>query len=901
MTSAPQKLLRLLPLLLLFGLGWALLRERTELQTVAKTLRHAHPLWLWLAVVVQGLYLLLYLRLQQLSFKAVAVELPLRRVASLWARALTVNVVAPGAGNALFITEASRLGVLPTRAASGLMLMRVVDISGFGLMLAVGLSYLGSQGHLIPGELVASGALLVVIAGWALPLLLAATRPQWLRALFARLTHLGQRLHLPLKLGWADGLAADSQETALALAGDPDVLGRLVGFSLLAHLADLASFAALLRAFGVTAGSGSFGGLALAGFGAAVLFWVVTITPEGIGTSEGATILVLGSLGVPLPQATAVAVAFRGLAFYLPLLAGVGISLERYLSPVRALRLIPPTVALFAVMVGGVNLLSAVQPALHFRKALLLDIFPVLIAHGSRLATAFTGFALLALSVGLLRRKRSAWVLAQAALLISVFGHLGKGLDYEEALLSVTTLVLLLLGRKHFHARSDTPTMRRGLLTLLGALGFTLAYGTCGFYLLDAHYKIDFNLPAALNQTLQMFVAFNDPHLQPTTGFGRWFADSIYTVAGGALGYGLLALLAPVLLRQKPSRGEQARARQIVESHGCSSVARFALFDDKVYWFSPGGSLVAYTVVGRVAVALGDPIGPTDDLPATIAGFRNFCEENDWQPSFYHALPDLLDAYAQAELTPLCIGHEAVVELAEFSLAGGARKSLRNSVNRIERKGYHGEVMAAPHSVALLDELESVSDTWLETRGGAEKQFSLGWFNRAYLQEGPIALVRDPDGHVVAFANVISEYRRSESTIDLMRRVESENGVMELLFVTLFTWAKAQGVATFNLGLAPLSGIGESSDDPALDQAIHFLYDHLNTFYGFQGLHAFKDKFVPRWEPRYLVVPHLGMVPTAAIAIIRADNGKVPLWQLALKHRPARVSKPALAGHPRQS
>ena len=242
-----------------------------------------------------------------------------------------------------------------------------------------------------------------------------------------------------------------------------------------------------------------------------------------------------------------------------------------------------------------------------------------------------------------------------------------------------------------------------------------------------------------------------------------------------------------------------------------------------------------------------------------------------------------------------------MVELAEFSLAGGARKSLRGSVNRIERKGYRGDVVTAPHSAALLDELESVSDTWLETRGGAEKQFSLGWFDRDYLQEGPVALVRDPDGHVVAFANVLSEYQRSESTIDLMRRVECENGVMELLFVTLFAWASARGIATFNLGLAPLAGIGESSDDPALDQAIHFLYDHLNAFYGFQGLHAFKDKFVPRWEPRYLVVPHLSMIPTATIAIIRADNGKVPLWQLALKRRPTRVSTPALAGHRRQS
>ena len=34
-----------------------------------------------------------------------------------------------------------------------------------------------------------------------------------------------------------------------------------------------------------------------------------------------------------------------------------------------------------------------------------------------------------------------------------------------------------------------------------------------------------------------------------------------------------------------------------------------------------------------------------------------------------------------------------------------------------------------------------------------------------------------------------------------------------------------------------------------------FLYQHGEKFYNFQGLRAYKEKFNPVWEPRYLAYP----------------------------------------------
>jgi phosphatidylglycerol lysyltransferase len=433
---------------------------------------------------------------------------------------------------------------------------------------------------------------------------------------------------------------------------------------------------------------------------------------------------------------------------------------------------------------------------------------------------------------------------------------------------------LLLYLRPYFHARSDPPSVKQGLNILLAALVFTVIYGVLGFYLLDRHFKVSFGFWAAVRQTVVMFTEFYDPGLQPVTGFGRYFAASIYIIGAVTGGYALLMLLRPVLNRRIQTEEDRARAWEIVRAHGRTPLARYALFDDKLFFFTPGGSLISYVVENRVALALGDPIGPVEDVGAAVSAFKDLCSKNDWLPVFYQVLPTCLDTYKRAGFDTLAIGQEAIVDLGCFTLEGSHNKTLRNSYNKMVRNGYHSDVVEPPYSARMLRELNYISNDWLTMHRATEMRFSLGWFSEEYLNTCPILLVRDREGFIEAFANFVTEFQAKEVAVDLMRyRQHSESGLMDFLFVSLFQWAREQGYATFNLGLSALSGVGVDSDDPIVERGLNLIYQNINRFYNFRGLHSFKEKFHPTWSPRYLIYPGASNLPLISAALFRASLG----------------------------
>ncbi len=540
--------------------------------------------------------------------------------------------------------------------------------------------------------------------------------------------------------------------------------------------------------------------------------------------------------------------------------------------------------SLLTGLVGVVNLLSAVTPDIRERHRWFGSIlpfnnaiFPFQFRAGGHLFAAMTGFFLILVATNLLRRKRMAWLLTVALLIVSIPTNLLKALDWEESLLAFVLLVQLIILRDVFTAESDQPSIAQGVKVLIGALLFTVAYGTTGFFLADMrHYRVNFSLPEALLQTLAMFFTEDNAGLEPRTRFGRFFANSIYLVGTLTLTYAVFMILRPVLVRGEPATPEERqKALKIVEQYGRSSLARLTLLKDKAYYFSPSGrSVIAYVPKGRGAIALGDPIGPADERKEVIFGFQQFCQRNDWYPAFYQTLPDDLDLYRSLGFRVLKIGEEAIVDLKVFTLQGKPGKDLRAALNRMKKLGHEFKFYEPPISDQLLRELKVVSDEWLQLTHGSEKQFSLGWFHDEYLRECQIAFVQNAAGQISAFVNIIPEYQLNEITIDMMRRrIEVEQGTMDFLFTMLLQHFKEQGYDTFNLGLSALSGVGEKPKSPGLEKALHYLYKHLNQFYNLKGLHAFKEKFKPNWEPRYFIYPRKAALPDVIVALIRADSG----------------------------
>ncbi len=535
--------------------------------------------------------------------------------------------------------------------------------------------------------------------------------------------------------------------------------------------------------------------------------------------------------------------------------------------------------SLLTFLMGMINLTSAVQPALKDRLALIRTLFPLEVTHGSRLTSALAGFGLILLAGSLWRRKRTAWLLTVILLGVSIATHMIKGLDLEEASLGLVLLLLLILLRRSFHAASDRPSLRQGLIVLAAAFAFTLIYGAAGFYLLDKHFRISYNLVGAIRQTVVMFTSFYNPAPEPATSFGKYFIDSIYVIGLGAFSFALLMLIRPVLVRLPATTTERERAKQIVHRYGRTALASPALFDDKSYFFFEE-TVIAYAASQHGAMALGDPIGPPAQAAQAILGFRDFCARNDWTPSFVPTLPDYLDAYHAAELDTICIGFEAIVSLKDFTLEGSKNKGIRNTVSRMERSGYRAEVHMPPLDDKLMSALQAISDAWVTLHHGGEMHFSDGWFNDSYIRNSPVIVVHALDGGPTAFANLVSEFTKNEVTIDLMRHYAGvEHGTMEFLFAKMLQWAREKGYDTFSLGLSAIVAVGEKPDDPRVEQALHTIATYVSRFYNFKGLHDFKEKFHPQWEPRYLAFPGPASLPLVLSTLLRVHSGNDFLWK----------------------
>jgi len=591
----------------------------------------------------------------------------------------------------------------------------------------------------------------------------------------------------------------------------------------------------------------------LGAFLAAQMLALVSHVPGGIGVFESLMILMLKPWLIADEILPALAV-YRLVYYLLPLIVALGVLLVDEFNQRRhhvvqwgnafgtlTAAVAPKLLAVFTLLAGAVLMFSGATPSEPTRVAWLLRVVPLAVIEGSHFMGSLVGFGLLIVAWGLARRLDAAYYLAIAGLILGFFASLLKGGDYEEAVVMMALLAMLVSARREFDRKAALFEVPFSPVWLTAISAVVLASVALGLF---AYRHVEYS-----NELWWVFEESQDAprFLRATVGV---FVAMLFV--------GLRQLLRPPAPEvELPDERQLADAARVIASQEHTSSNLVFLRDKALMWSDARDAFVMYGVQGRTWVALGDPVGPRPPAEPLVKRFLEHADDYQGIPVFYQATREWLHRYADYGLTFAKLGEEARVPLADFTLEGsGTSKALRSTLRRVLRDGATFRVVEpAELTLDLFAEMRDVSAEWLAERASAEKGFSLGFFDEQYLSRFPIAMI-ERNGQVEAFANLWQGARRVEISVDLMRyRASAPNGIMDALFAALMQWAREREYEWFNLGIAPLSGIEESPVAPLWSKLGRFVYGHGETFYNFKGLRSYKDKFKPVWEPRYLAYP----------------------------------------------
>jgi phosphatidylglycerol lysyltransferase len=602
----------------------------------------------------------------------------------------------------------------------------------------------------------------------------------------------------------------------------------------------------------------------------AITAGIVSNVPGGVGVFESVLLLIFRT--VPPDQLLGALLAYRVIYYFGPFAAALGLlgahEVWVHRGPmVRLGRLgrtwlnavTPQAIGVAVFGAGAVLLFSGSTPAITNRLESLRQIVPLPILELSHLLGSVVGVGLLVLANGLYRRLDAAWWLTIWLLCAGVLVSLLKGFDYEEALILGVVIVLLVSARARFRRRASLIEQRFSGPWIVAVL---LVLGAAVWLVLFAYRHLPYEK--------DLWWQFEFEASAPRSLRGLLLAAMI------AAAYALWRLLRPSKPPASAPTADDLQQAEILIANGHDSNANLALLGDKHLMFNDDRTaFIMYQASGSSYVSMGDPVGPTVLSEPLAWEFLECCDGMAVSPVFYQVAPDNLSLYIDLGMTLTKLGEEARIPLRTFSLAGAGRADLRQCHRRAGRDGAEFAVVQRKDVPAIMDELRLVSDSWLAEKQAGEKRFSLGYFDERYLSCFECAVVRRA-GVIVAFANIWRAGVDMELSVDLMRYgAGAPKGVIDFLLVECMLWGKAQKYQWFNLGMAPLAGLEEHALAPTWHKLGRMVQRYGETFYHFEGLRKYKEKFLPVWRPRYLAVSGKFAVAGALLDVTSLISGGV--------------------------
>lgn len=512
-------------------------------------------------------------------------------------------------------------------------------------------------------------------------------------------------------------------------------------------------------------------------------------------------------------------------------------------------------IAFFVGASGIVGLISALVPSAYDRLILLREVVPMLVRLGSRTLSLLAGFGLVIIAQNILARKRRAWYLSILLLSLTLITHLTKGLDFEEAIFSAIPLFLLIRYRSIFTVASTRLNLTQIIHRVAIVVLTLLAYILLGYTLLQTQFSVRPGVKNVESDYIYSTVGVGQDSLIAETRLSKWFEKSLWIISTTGVITILLYLFGPLIDGELVTDKEVSEVRSLAEVSP-NSVGYFATMPgNKYFWNHNRTQVMAYRISGNVAVAIGEPYGPGPS-EETVTEFASFMEQRGILTAIYNArevvMKRLKDTYKSIK-----IGEEAVISTEGFTLTGSKIADVRHAVSRMMRDGVSYEWCdASTISWTYVKELDMLHANWLKKKNLPPLTFSMEYYPFDPNPSVKILIIKNLSKKIIAGMSFLPYDEGRGMALDLMLKSDlSPNGTMEAGIAEALKYFKDRGIDHVSLSLAPLANTD-----------MQIIYKHFNRLYQFKSLHKFKEKFLPQWHPKYILIDKKLSTPKALYA-----------------------------------
>ena len=321
---------------------------------------------------------------------------------------------------------------------------------------------------------------------------------------------------------------------------------------------------------------------------------------------------------------------------------------------------------------------------------------------------------------------------------------------------------------------------------------------------------------------------------------------------------------------------EKEKIKGLLKKYGYNTVSFQSLMTGLSYYESSKNieGFIPYLKINNVYLVPGDPICAEDQVYELVNELKLLCKAEKSYCCFLSISEKLKHKLEIMDFGNIKIGEEGIFNLAEYSLDGKGMKDIRYNVRFAKDEGVMISHLDYPDP-KIYTKMLRINQDWLTTRKVTGFSFLLGLNPTENFEDKHIFIAKYKN-KVVGYLSCVPIYNRNGMYFeDLIRSKDAPRGTNHLLVIEAINFLKLKGYSLATLGTSPLSNIDntDSSEYKNINKILEYIYENVNGFYNFKGLHEFKKSFNPNYyEEKYFSFYPNKLKITLLYAIIKAYN-----------------------------